>query len=652
MKFPNWKQVYANDPSNEEYDKKAKDIAEITIDSISKEDCIQNVITEKNLIFLSVAPITEEIQVVHHLTQIGGNTSFPKTMMVGLVGFGSSARPVRFDNNIFDEHVNINSPTINNMLKCATPKCIMDLGSPSTQNTTSFRSLIAIPPLLSLAVMSSPSYLPEELMVDCIVAIKAFDVLHKDDKEFPKASTACKRILQFLWAASHNLLELTISITQDSAHITKFNEDLHEKHILTGTLQNPNPSSVIGPSDATLSSLSGSIVHLTSHLEKDSSSRQSDKEANKNKFSKLPESSQSTILYASSINGSAERTIVNPEFAKLLEQTSISRARTHLNQVMASYGCQIDVCSILVASITAGDLIWTRSSLTPEKFTIFLMGKPSPTSSRLNQKDWLKMHLQETNQNQGFDNDVIEKLSAFKFDYPRDLSSLHHYINNKIGLCRIIFYGTSALTLSIASWCDVIDRKEMLFEMQFEVDPLFGLKVCLIIDRAAQLFLQSCQDATNFTDVDFTYLDFSFDQGCIERGRFSCNPPPPLLALFNATTPIGDWVDNNINKRRRTNALSGVRREEGQDTQNFVQNEEKNDKWIVADRNEYVKAFPPSIWTSDPPPKLNDGDLFCCPRLNGRGYCFKDCKRSHDSMNTATSKKYDIWQKKRRDKAK
>ena len=38
MKFPNWEQVYANDPSNEEYDKNAESIAELTFNNISKED--------------------------------------------------------------------------------------------------------------------------------------------------------------------------------------------------------------------------------------------------------------------------------------------------------------------------------------------------------------------------------------------------------------------------------------------------------------------------------------------------------------------------------------------------------------------------------------------------------------------------------------
>lgn len=173
------------------------------------------------------------------------------------------------------------------------------------------------------------------------------------------------------------------------------------------------------------------------------------------------------------------------------------------------------------------------------------------------------------------------------------------------------------MAISIATWCDLIDRKEMLFEVQFEIDPLFCLNMCLIINMDIQLFLQSCQDATKSIKVEFTYLDFSFDQGGIERGRFSCNPPPSLLALFNAVTLFGGEGESNNNNCRQTNTLSGIQHEDTNDKQEFVQNEHTNKKWIVVDRNESLNAFPPSIWTSDPPPVLNESDMYCCPRLNG-----------------------------------
>ena len=99
----------------------------------------------------------------------------------------------------------------------------------------------------------------------------------------------------------------------------------------------------------------------------------------------------------------------------------------------------------------------------------------------------------------------------------------------------------------------------MLYEMNFEVDPLFGLKVCLTIDRAIQIFLGSCQETTAFDKINFRYLDFSFDIECIEKGRFICNPPPPLLDLFSAASPLSN--PSGVGKRKRSNALSSNRDE-------------------------------------------------------------------------------------------
>ena len=225
-------------------------------------------------------------------------------------------------------------------------------------------------------------------------------------------------------------------------------------------------------------------------METDSETKKADKEDKKDKFKKLPFSSQQTILFASSTSATMERSDPNPSFESFLLQSTLSRARTHLNQVLSSYGCQFEATSILVASIMAGDLIWTKTSHTSEKFTIFLMGKPSRNQS-MSQKDWLKLHLQESNSNQ-LDDAIINKLSDFKFDYPNSLHNLRHLINNLVGMCRLLFYGDAIITQKVATWIDHIDSNEILYEMQFEIDPLFGLKICLTVDRAVQLFLTSC----------------------------------------------------------------------------------------------------------------------------------------------------------------
>ena len=140
-----------------------------------------------------------------------------------------------------------------------------------------------------------------------------------------------------------------------------------------------------------------------------------------------------------------------------------------------------------------GDLIWIKTSHLPEKFTIFLMGKPSGSKS-MSQRDWLKLHLQESNNHQ-LDDSIIDKLSDFKFDYLNSLHDLRYFVNNLVGKCRLLFFKDNAITLQTSSWVNHIDQKEMLYEMHFDIDPLFGLKICLTVDQAIQLFLISCQES-------------------------------------------------------------------------------------------------------------------------------------------------------------
>ena len=134
----------------------------------------------------------------------------------------------------------------------------------------------------------------------------------------------------------------------------------------------------------------------------------------------------------------------------------------------------------------AGDLIWINNYHLPEKFTIFLMGKPSVSKS-MSQKEWLKLNLQEFNSHQ-HNNSIIEKLSDFKFDYPKSLHNLRHFVKNIVGMCRLLFFKDSAITLQTSFWIDHIYQKEMLYEMQFDIDPVFLPKICLTVDRSIQLF--------------------------------------------------------------------------------------------------------------------------------------------------------------------
>ena len=122
MRYPNWAQVYANNPDIESYDKNQGDIINLTIDSISLEDCIKNFQNEPNLISISVTPITNELQVLHHLTTIGGNISDPKMKPVAITGFDSEARAVMLDPKLFKFTNNVEIPTWKNLSKAKDKK--------------------------------------------------------------------------------------------------------------------------------------------------------------------------------------------------------------------------------------------------------------------------------------------------------------------------------------------------------------------------------------------------------------------------------------------------------------------------------------------------------------------------------------------------
>ena len=150
--------------------------------------------------------------------------------------------------------------------------------------------------------------------------------------------------------------------------------------------------------------------------------------------------------------------------------------------------------------------------------------------------------------------------------------------------------------------------------MQFDIDPLLGLKICLKIDRGFQLFLPSCQDASDISKVNFKYLDFSFDRDCIERGRFHCNPPPLLLDLFSISdtdTHRGDG--DRPTKSRRKNALTGILVKEDEEGKP-IPNQNPINKWILKGSEDYKNVFPQSMWDDNQPPFCNGADKQCCPR--------------------------------------
>ena len=164
----------------------------------------------------------------------------PKPHIVALSGFGSSPISIRLHDELFDDSDQVIVPPWKKLEALTSAKEVLALKS-TGGSSMDFRNILAVPPLLAHSITSSISLAPEDLLIDCLSAINAFDTTHKDDSDFPLASTSCRRAIQFLWAAANNHLNIVVSIPHDAGHTKKFKDDLQDKFILASSFISPNP---------------------------------------------------------------------------------------------------------------------------------------------------------------------------------------------------------------------------------------------------------------------------------------------------------------------------------------------------------------------------------------------------------------------------
>ena len=216
----------------------------------------------------------------------------PIPIIVAVSGLGADALAVRLDSNLFATTDDFRVPTWTNMTNITDAASVSTTIANARNAMMQFRHIMAIPPFLVKVILNAASKDPAQLIVDCFAAMTSFNTLHTGDATYPNATDNCKRIIYFLWAAAHDSISVTVSIPQHNGTVKQYLSDLSERHILTTTPPVPAPGSITGPSEATLGTLAGNIHNLTTRLETESNEKKSDKEEKKEKFKKLPASSQ------------------------------------------------------------------------------------------------------------------------------------------------------------------------------------------------------------------------------------------------------------------------------------------------------------------------------------------------------------------------
>ena len=318
MRFSNWKQVFENDTNNDKFNSQAEAIINLTIDSISNEDCISNIKNEPGFLAIGFAPITEEIQVFHHVTSIGGTLACPDKAIVGLSGFTSLTQISQFPADLFTTTSKVKVPSWTTINAIKTPAQVLSTTAPTRASALVFRPILHIPPLLYKAFIDCPSYKPEDLFMACVAAINAFDGSLAPDSTTPKASTSCRRVLFFLWATATKTIDPVVTVPPTAPFILPHHKTIQDLHILPSGMIPPGTTGVSSPSAETFTALAGAVSTLTDHLEKDSDDRKSTSEDKKNKFGKLPAGTQKLILFASAKSELEPKEAASDELLKFL----------------------------------------------------------------------------------------------------------------------------------------------------------------------------------------------------------------------------------------------------------------------------------------------------------------------------------------------
>ena len=87
MKDSNLKKLFKKYPSMGTYNMCAAEVINFLYEPEDDIERVQNLVDKPDLICISVSPIADEIQLFHHVTQIGGTLRIKEKYLVGLCGF-------------------------------------------------------------------------------------------------------------------------------------------------------------------------------------------------------------------------------------------------------------------------------------------------------------------------------------------------------------------------------------------------------------------------------------------------------------------------------------------------------------------------------------------------------------------------------------
>ena len=599
------------------------------------EICVANLKDNNNLTALTLDPVTSEILVIHHLTEIGGSLLRNDKKLVALNGFGSTATILRFKSakDLFAYVIDTEVPSIDEISRFETALEFSNLKK-DKDTIEHFRNILMLPPFVTSVLISIPNASPKEwaAMIKAAAGNMKTELERNDGFDGDSFDKAVIYILRWLWCVSNDELEPPLVGCRSDKITDGWAKSLHDMHVHNPVDTRPDPSQVSGPTNEVLNALSMNINTMALNWERHlTTSKESTKKC---KFDSLESFIKTMILNASSQSGSTSAVDPSIHVKNLINCSSLARAQISLNHLLQKKNIHIEVPLSFVTAVVNGDWV-SRGSASPSKLSFLQLGNSiSDTKSSNSEKASLTLQLQEIYNNQ-LSSESISTLLTCKYASVKDYMELFRIVKAAHAIVCILTDEAGLFALQLETVVSHLESEYIKYEYYFRLDPLFGIKFVHSLDCRFQSFLQKCMDNDSIIDIRRTFYDVQDILDDIERNRFTGTLPASLInnqpLIKSPTKDYSAKGDENNNKQK------------GDENKNI------RPEWRIPDGQRVGDVFDSEAIKACPDFKPG---VKCCIRFATKGHCFSNCRNreSHCDWPDAVSKKYHEWQSQHRKK--
>ena len=598
---------------------------------------------EPGVFLMNYCPVPDEIHLYHTLDVLGGSIQQPKTFLVALHGLDCEAFPIVISESSI-QGVNVKTPNWDDFKEVAGNERSFTSLKENNQDYL-LNNFLPVPVLLMEAYLTSSDKNPASIGLAFIDAFHTYDeyidedIADEDDDEeaviVPRAKDKFSEnylcAIQYCWLASNNKLRgkaLTVAYSQNEM-IKRWSKEKHSIAIA--------PVSAIIPGSLTSSTRDIALISaLTEMKESMESTRKSTtkiSEETERGFDKLDESLKNLFIKASATKPyHAVPTSPSKFTSEFYLCKTVGRAKICLDNHLLKKKVQWTVNQPLVSALYTGNVNWDRLEFPSNLSIFFCADAPLGASSSYQSK---ALSLVDK-----IDHSDIAKLIKQKIMLPAGVFEAIMMLKNYLSLTELLFNENSRLPLMIESWVEHILGNMRVYQFAHDADTNFMSSVIFRIDKAASIFIRSCQEAEETSDINTIVLDMHNVQNSIVEQHFHQKLPTGLIPapLINK-----DYEPNKRFKGGKDEEVGGgppaggkgkqkgKTPKRGKEDDDSPKVENKNKSFLMEKGESFSELFYKNKHLAPQEKGVN-----VCLSFWIHGYCNEGCPRAHSKISVAT----------------